>query len=89
MQDKSIADFHGVSIEVEASSTFLGGAFRLIIANEKQDELKGSLGEHTLRGKLTHEGKTLPVQVVVKMGLFGTKYRLLVDGREHPIQRLK
>ncbi len=62
---------------------------RLIIANEKEDELTGSLGEQQLRGKVVHDGSALPVQVIVTLGLLGTKYKLLVDGREHPIQRLE
>ena len=56
---------------------------------ETQDEIRGSVGEHILRGKVDVGGRIVQVQAFVKMGFFGTKYRLLVDGREHPMQRVK
>jgi len=88
-QDKALGDYYGVRIEVEANGGLTSCTYRLIIDNEKHDEIRGYIGEHTLRGKLTKDGTALPVQVVIKQGWFGTKYKLLVDGREHPLQKTK
>lgn len=89
MQDKSVAEFHDALIEVEANATLAGSSSRLTIANEKQDDNNSKLGEHWIRGRLTHHVTTRQVQIAVGFGFFETKYRLLVDRREHAIQRIK
>jgi len=40
----------------------------------------------TLRGEVAgRDGRTRPVVVRIKQGMFTTKCRLEIDGREHPL----
>ncbi|MFL5344165.1 MAG: hypothetical protein ACJ8AT_05195 [Hyalangium sp.] len=76
-------------IEVEANATGLGGRFRLVIGADKADEAACNAGNSvSLRGRVKQGESEKPVVVEVKQGWLGTKYRLLVDGKEHPIQKV-
>jgi hypothetical protein len=87
--DRLIADYYGVRIEVEGNATGLGARFRLIIGDDKADEATCNAGNSiSLRGRVKQGESEKPVVVEVKQGWFGTKFRLLVDGKEHPIQKV-
>ena len=87
--DKRIADYYGISIAVEGSAKLMGGSFRLYVDNEKRDDVELTLGTRTLRSKLAREGRDVPVEVECKAGMFGTSYKLIVDGKEHPLQKIR
>lgn len=91
--DRLVADYYGTKIEVELNMTSMlstSVAVRLIIADKKADEATVSAGgEATLLGTVKQGEAERPLRLTVSQGWFGTKYRLLIDGKEHPIQKLK
>ena len=88
--DKLLADYHGVKIEAEGTATLLGGQFRLIVDGQKLDEGPVNMGaEMSLVGVFQANGGDRKIRLQVKQGMLGTKFTLLVDGAEHPIQRTK
>ena len=87
--DKRIADYYGISIVVEGSAKLIGGSFRLYVDSERRDDVDVVFGRRTLRTKLSREGRDVPLEVECKLGFFGTSYKLIVDGEEHPLQKIK
>ena len=89
--DLSKAYISGKVIEVEAVVKWGGGAvYRLIIDNEKMDEIEGFAGIFCLRGKIEDSGRTRNVTVTIKQSLFfGTKYKLEIDGQEYAFERIR
>lgn len=91
--DRLVADYYGIKIEVELNAASMLGttvAVRLIIADKKADEATLSVGgEATLLGTMKQGEVEKPLRLTVSQGWLGTKYRLLIDGKEHPVQKLK
>jgi hypothetical protein len=86
LDDRFVADWFGTRIEVEGSVFGLVGAtFRLVIADQKADE-----GVIAPGATLRLRGRIADKKVVAELvrGWFGTRCRLLVDDREHPIRRV-
>jgi hypothetical protein len=91
--DRLVADYYGTKIEVELNMAGMLGttvSARLIILDKKADEATISVGgEATLLGTVKQGDTEKPLRLTVSQGWLGTKYRLLIDGKEHPIQKLK
>ncbi|WP_408888227.1 hypothetical protein ACJ2CR_23925 [Myxococcus faecalis] len=91
--DRLVADYYGTKIEVELNMASMLGttvAVRLIVADKKADEATVSAGgEATLLGTVKQGEVDKTLRLTVSQGWFGTKYCLLIDGKEHPIQKLK
>lgn len=79
--------YKGYQINVEGASSLTGVNFRLSINNKEVDFISGFLGQYTLRGTIEDEGKEVPVTVRIKQGIWGTKYKLLIDGREQRMNK--
>lgn len=89
--DLSKAYVLGKIIEVDAVAKWGGGAvYRLIIDNQKMDEVEGFAGTFCLRGKIEASSRTRNVTVTIKQSLiFGTKYKLEIDGQEYAFERIR
>ena len=92
LSDYHRAEYEGNTIEVEARTTNLfSGSFQysLIINNDKTDQIDGSLGHFTLRGRVPDgRGEMRPVVIRIKQGLFGAKYKLEVAGAEYTLTKV-
>lgn len=85
-KDYLTATYEGSKLEIESTLTLLGCHSRLIINNEEVDDAKCTVfTEISLQGKISEK----EVKVNVKQGMLGTKYVLLIDGKECPLERIK
>ncbi len=90
MSEKMVADYQGTPIVVEGGlSAGYGIHFRLYVAGARVDDASFSLfgGQSSMRAKFVAGGGERLLELQIKQGLFGTKYRLLIDGEEHPLQK--
>ncbi|PKN77818.1 MAG: hypothetical protein CVU48_10280 [Candidatus Cloacimonetes bacterium HGW-Cloacimonetes-1] len=76
-------------IEVEARVTGFGAEYSLIINDQRADRLSGISGNFILRGLLKTSESERTVLVFIHQGLFGTKYKLEIDGQEYPLTKVK
>ena len=86
LSDRLQAHHNGTEIRIEGSTTLTGGDFRLVIDNVPTDSATCSMGaETTLYGKVGED----PLELHIKQGAFGTKFKLLINGAEHPLEKLQ
>lgn len=85
-------NYKGNIIEVESQTLLrghVGVRHNLIINNEEIDHVEGFTGHFTLRGFISqYVDQSTPVIISIKQGLFGTKYKLEINGVEYKMNKI-
>ncbi len=90
-RDRLAAEYEGVQIQVETDITHLlppQVRTRVLVAGQPAGEVSFFQGQVFLPGVFFMGDKKHEVKLRIRHGLLGTDYKLEIDGREHPIQRL-
>ena len=81
--------FNGHEIRVQKTSFIHRMQYGLAIDGVKQDQVDAVAGTFSLHGVIREDGSTIPVEIVIRQGLFTGMYFCVINGVSTRMERCR